>query len=69
MAILATLSMATVGCAVPAPYEAEPTSVYQWQRRQDEIQARQAERARLCATLNKDSARVQRDCGRPGDPN
>ena len=69
MAILATVSMMVAGCAVPAPYEAAPTSVYQWQRRQEQIQAREAERARLCATLNKDSDRFKRDCARPGDLN
>lgn len=69
MAMLATLTTLTAGCAVPPPYEAAPTSIYQWQRRQDEIQAREAERARLCASLNKDSARHQRDCARPGVTN
>ena len=61
--ILTTLTLA--GCA--PPYEAMPTSPYQWQRRQDEIVARTAEQARVCATLNKDSARYQRDCLRPGE--
>jgi hypothetical protein len=70
MAAFATLALsapaALAGCA--APYEAAPTSVYQWQRRQEDIQRREAERVRLCATMNKDSDRFKRDCTRPGDP-
>lgn len=68
MVAIATLSFAAAGCAVRPPYEAAPTSVYQWQRRQEDIQRREAERARLCATMNKDSDRFKRDCTRPGDP-
>ena len=63
--ILTTLTGTVAACA--APYEAMPTSPYQWQRRQDEIVARTAEQTRVCATLNKDSARYQRDCLRPGE--
>ena len=63
--ILTTLAGPLAACA--APYEAMPTSPYQWQRRQDAIVARTAEQARVCATLNKDSARYQRDCLRPGE--
>lgn len=67
MALILT-TLATGGLAAcAAPYEAMPTSPYQWQRRQDEIVAREAERARVCATLNKDSARYQRECLRPGE--
>lgn len=72
MALLARASLGLVattlaGC-LPAPYEAEPASVYQWQRRQDDIQRRENERVRLCAIMNKDTARYERDCTRPGDP-
>ncbi|MBU1347151.1 MAG: hypothetical protein KKA16_09400 [Alphaproteobacteria bacterium] len=68
---MAALSIAALGasaCAIPPPYEAEPQSIYQWQRRQDGIQQREAERQRLCAIMNKDTDRYERDCTRPGDP-
>ena len=53
MAVIASL-FAVTACA---PYEApEPTSVYQWQRQQDEIQRR------ACADMDKSSPRYARDC-------
>ncbi len=67
----AALTLAALGvsaCAIPTPYEAEPQSVYQWQRRQEGIERREAERVRLCALMNTDSERYKRDCRRPGDP-
>jgi len=67
MVAIATLALSTTACLPPA-YEAEPTSSYQWQRRQEDIQRREAERVRLCAMMNKDSDRFKRDCTRPGDP-
>ena len=45
-----------------APYEAEPVSVYQWERKVEQVQRQEAERQRLCQTLDKESARYQRDC-------
>jgi hypothetical protein len=57
-----------LGACIPPPYEDDPTSVYGWQRRQDDIQRREDERARLCAIMNKDTDRYRRDCTRPGDP-
>lgn len=66
--VLMTLAISVAGCALPAPYEAEPASVYQWQRRQEGIERREAERQRLCAIMNKDTERYERDCTRPGDP-
>ncbi|WP_024352551.1 hypothetical protein [Brevundimonas naejangsanensis] len=45
-----------------APYEAEPVSVYQWERKVQEVERREAERQRLCQTLDKESARYQREC-------
>jgi hypothetical protein len=63
------LAASTAACAFPQPYEADPTSVYGWQRRQDDIQRREDERVRLCAIMNKDTDRYRRDCTRPGDPN
>jgi hypothetical protein len=67
--LFGALGLAAAGCSLPAPKDIEPTSVYQWQRRQDEIERREAERLRLCALRNKDSDRYKRDCERPGDPN
>ena len=67
MIAIATLALSTAAC-LPAPYEADPTSSYQWQRRQEDIQRREAERVRTCALMNKDSDRFKRDCTRPGDP-
>ncbi|MNH49090.1 hypothetical protein D3C73_06560 [compost metagenome] len=47
------------GCA---SYEADPVSVYQWERKVERIQREDAERARVCGTLDKESARYERDC-------
>ena len=68
MVLLAFTAMALSGCALPAPYEAEPNSPAQWERRQEGIERREAERVRLCAIMNKDSERYERECRRPGDP-
>ena len=67
MIAIASIAM-TIAACVPPPYEADPVSSYQWQRRQEDIQRQQAEQARVCATMNKDSERFKRDCTRPGDP-
>ena len=45
-----------------APYEAEPVSVYQWERKVEQVQRQEAERQRVCQTLDKESARYQREC-------
>ena len=45
-----------------APYEADPVSVYQWERKVEQVQRQDAERQRLCQTLDKESARYQREC-------
>ena len=50
---------ATAGAC--APYEAEPVSVYQWERKVQEVERREAERQRLCQTLDKESARYERE--------
>jgi hypothetical protein len=47
------------GCA---SYETDPVSVYQWERKVERIQREDAERVRICATLDKESARYERDC-------
>jgi hypothetical protein len=66
--ILIVVALATAACTFPAPYDPLPTSVYQWERRQEEITRREAERVRLCQMMNKDTERYERDCRRPGDP-
>ncbi|WP_396593416.1 hypothetical protein [Brevundimonas sp. R86498] len=68
MITLALSATALSGCAFPGPYEAEPNSPAQWQRRQETIERGEAERVRLCAMMNKDTDRYRRDCRRPGDP-
>ena len=71
MVALATLALSapfSLAACVPPPYEADPVSSSQWQRRQEDIQRQEAERVRLCAMMNKDSDRFKRDCTRPGDP-
>ncbi|PQZ82737.1 MULTISPECIES: hypothetical protein [unclassified Brevundimonas] len=45
-----------------APYEADPVSVYQWERKVEQVQRQEAERLRVCGTLDKESARYQREC-------
>ena len=45
-----------------APYEAEPVSVYQWERKVEQVERQEAERLRVCGTLDKESARYQREC-------
>jgi hypothetical protein len=69
MALITTAAFATSACTFPQAYDPEPTSVYQWERRQEGIERREAERVRLCGMMNKDSDRYKRDCNRPGDPN
>ena len=48
--------------AACAPYEAEPTSVYQWERRQDGIERAHAQRVARCRAMNRDSERFAREC-------
>ena len=63
MAILVSLAG---GCTLPT-YEAEPVSVYQWERRQEAIIRRQAERERLCRITKEDDPRKEELCrGVPG---
>ena len=57
--IILPLLIVLGGCA---SYEAEPVSVYQWERKVEQVQRQDAERQRLCQTLDKESARYQRDC-------
>lgn len=57
--IILPLLIVLGGCA---SYEAEPVSVYQWERKVERIQREDAERARVCGTLDKESARYEREC-------
>ena len=67
MIALSVIAVGLTGC-LPKAYEADPASVYQWQRRQEGIERQEAERVRLCAIMNTDTDRYRRDCRRPGDP-
>lgn len=64
--MMVRIGLAVLGlCALTAcgtPYEADPVSVYQWERRQEEIVRQNADKQRLCQTLDKDSARYKREC-------
>lgn len=65
MALKATVLLAVAlgtGLAACAPYEAEPVSVYQWERKMQDAERREAERLRLCQTLDKESARFKSEC-------
>lgn len=57
--IILPLLIVLGGCA---SYEAEPVSVYQWERKVERIQREDAERVRVCGTLEKESARYEREC-------
>ncbi|MFC0632330.1 hypothetical protein [Brevundimonas balnearis] len=68
MRVVALLIAALSLTACAPAYEAMPQSSYQWERRQQEIEYREAERRRLCAMMDKTTERYERDCTRPGDP-
>jgi cytochrome c556 len=55
------LASAAGACTIPT-YEPEPVSVYQWERRQETIQRRQAERERLCHITREDDPRKEELC-------
>ena len=48
-------------CTVPT-YEADPVSVYQWERRQQAIVRQQAERVRRCHATRDDDPRKEELC-------
>jgi hypothetical protein len=57
----------TTACTIPT-YEAEPVSVYQWERRQQAIERDQAERERLCRITKDEDPRKSDLCrGVSGD--
>ena len=59
--VMAALALLAGACAIPN-YEAEPVSVYQWERRQEAIQRSQAERERLCRITTEDDPRKEELC-------
>ena len=60
-------AMALGGCAADR-WEPELTTAQQRLERQERIERQMAERQRLCAMMNKDTERYERDCERAGDP-
>jgi hypothetical protein len=58
---LAALAVGVSACAIPN-YEAEPVSVYQWERRQQAAERRYAERQRLCRITKDDDPRKAELC-------
>ena len=59
--IMAVAATTLSACTVPT-YEAEPVSVYQWERRQQAILRQQAERERLCHATRDDDPRKEELC-------
>ncbi len=58
---LVLLASLTGACTIPT-YEAEPVSAAQWERRQEAIVRRQAERERLCRITKEDDPRKEELC-------
>ena len=54
-------SVAAGGYAVPT-YEADPVSVYQWERRQQAVERDMAERERLCRITKDEDPRKEELC-------
>ena len=59
--LILALALATTACTIPT-YEAEPVSVYQWERRQEAIVRQQAERERLCRITRDEDLRKEELC-------
>ncbi|GAA0870005.1 hypothetical protein GCM10009116_18410 [Brevundimonas basaltis] len=53
--------VSTTACTLPT-YEAEPVSVYQWERRQQAVERQEAERARLCRITKDEDPRKEELC-------
>ena len=65
--IMLGAAASTAACTIPT-YEAEPVSVYQWERRQKAIERQQAERERLCRITRDEDPRKAELCrGVTGD--
>jgi len=61
LAGLVAVAAGASACAVPI-YEPEPTSVYQWERRQQAAERDYAERQRLCRITKDDDPRKEELC-------
>ena len=61
LAGLLIVGASAAACTVPT-YEAEPVSVYQWERRQQAIEREQAERERLCRITKDEDPRKEELC-------
>ena len=61
LAGLVAVAAGASACAVPV-YEPEPTSVYQWERRQQSVERDYAERRRLCRITQDDDPRQDELC-------
>jgi hypothetical protein len=51
----------TAACTIPT-YEAEPVSVYQWERRVQAVERQEAERVRRCHVARDDDPRKEELC-------
>lgn len=66
--LIAVMSVGLVvaGCGLK-PYEAEPSTTAQRLERLERQQRQEAERQRLCAMMDRETERYERDCERAGD--
>lgn len=60
------LAAATLTACAGQPYEPDPVSAYQWQRRQERIEREEAQRLARCEAMDKQSERYARECPRAG---
>ena len=58
---LVVAAAGAAGCTLPT-YEAEPVSVYQWERRQQAAEREYAERQRLCRITKDEDPRKEELC-------
>jgi len=62
LALIALAAIAsTAACTIPT-YEADPVSPAQWERRQQAVERREAERARLCRITKDEDPRKEELC-------
>ena len=59
--IMLGAAASTAACTLPS-YEAEPVSVYQWERRVQAVERQQAERVRRCHATRDDDPRKEDLC-------
>jgi hypothetical protein len=63
---LILLAAAALTACAGQPYEPDPVSAYQWQRRQERIEREEAQRLARCEAMDKQSERYARECPRAG---